>query len=101
MSEKKSFNALISGEQPVLVDFHATWCGPCKTLHPILEDTAKQLGSVVKIIKVDVDKNPSAAAKFQIKGVPTLLLFKKGKLLWRQSGVVPGPQLKQIIQQHI
>ncbi|UCS93873.1 thioredoxin [Echinicola marina] len=101
MAEKKSFDTLIAGDQPVLVDFYATWCGPCKALHPILEDTAKHFGSMVKIIKVDVDKNPAAAQKFQVRGVPTLLLFKNGKMLWRQSGVVPGPQLQQIIQQHV
>lgn len=95
----KSFKDLIGGSQPVLVDFYATWCGPCKTMQPILEDAARQLGDKVKIIKVDVDKNPSAANSYQVKGVPTLILFKNGKILWRQSGVVQAPQLLQIASQ--
>ncbi len=100
MSAKaKSFKELISGSQPVLVDFYATWCGPCKTMQPILEDASRKLGDKVKIIKVDVDKNPAAANSYQVKGVPTLILFKDGKILWRQSGVVQTPQLLQIINQ--
>src|SRR5690554_791359 len=98
MSAKaKSFKDLIAGSQPVLVDFYATWCGPCKTMQPILEDASKQLGGKVKIIKVDVDKNPAAANSYQVKGVPTLILFKDGKILWRQSGVVQASQLLQIV----
>ena len=99
--QAKSFQDLINGEQPVLVDFTATWCGPCKMMHPILEDTARQLGDKVKILKVDVDKNPLAASKFQVRGVPTLILFQQGKILWRQSGVVPAHQLVQTIQTNI
>jgi len=98
MSDKpKSFQELISGDKPVLVDFFATWCGPCKTMQPILEDTAKQLGDKVKILKVDVDKNQAAASKFQVRGVPTLILFQNGKILWRESGVVPAHQLVSTI----
>ena len=93
----KSFRELIGGSQPVLVDFYATWCGPCKTMQPILEDASRQLGDKVKIIKVDVDKNPAAANSYQVKGVPTLILFKDGKILWRQSGVVQASQLLQIV----
>ncbi|HLW19820.1 MAG TPA: thioredoxin [Cyclobacteriaceae bacterium] len=93
----KSFKELIGGSQPVLVDFYATWCGPCKTMQPILEDASRQLGDKVKIIKVDVDKNPAAANSYQVKGVPTLILFKDGKILWRQSGVVQASQLLQIV----
>ncbi len=95
------FNDLINGSQPVLVDFSAEWCGPCKAMAPILKDVKRQLDSQVKIIKVDVDKNPAAAQKFQVRGVPTLVLFKNGKLLWRQSGVVPAQQLVSIIKSHI
>ncbi|MCT4582244.1 MAG: thioredoxin [Flavobacteriales bacterium] len=95
------FNDLINGEQPVLVDFSAEWCGPCKAMAPILKDVKKAMDSSVKIIKVDVDKNPQAAQKFQVRGVPTLILFKAGKLLWRQSGVVPANQLTSIIQNNI
>lgn len=98
-AKAKSFKELISGSQPVLVDFYATWCGPCQAMQPILEDAAKQLGDKVRIIKVDVDKNPAAANSYQVRGVPTLILFKEGKILWRQSGVVQVPQLLQIIQQ--
>lgn len=100
-AQPKTFNELISGEQPVLVDFFATWCGPCKMMQPILEDTAKQLGDKIKIIKVDVDKNPLAASNFQVRGVPTLILFQKGKVLWRESGVVPSHQLIKVVQNNI
>lgn len=100
-AKARSFKDLISGSQPVLVDFYATWCGPCKTMQPILEDAAKQLGDRVKIIKVDVDKNPTAANSYQVKGVPTLILFQSGKILWRQSGVVHSAQLLQVINQAV
>lgn len=100
-TQPKTFQQLIEGEKPVLVDFFATWCGPCKTMQPILEDTSRQLGEKVKIVKVDVDKNPAAASKFQVRGVPTLILFQKGKILWRQSGVVPVHQLVQILNSTI
>lgn len=102
MSTKaKSFKELISGSQPVLVDFYATWCGPCKAMQPILEDASRQLGDKVKIIKVDVDKNPAAANNYQVKGVPTLILFRNGKILWRQSGVVQTSQLLKVINQAV
>lgn len=102
MSAKaKTFQELIDRDQAVLVDFFATWCGPCKMMQPILEDTAKQLGSKVKILKVDVDKNQLAASKFQVRGVPTLILFQKGKILWRDSGVVPAHQLVNALNSNI
>ncbi|MFN3802164.1 thioredoxin [Belliella pelovolcani] len=100
-TQPMTFNELISGDQPVLVDFFATWCGPCQMMQPILQDTAKQVGDKVKIIKVDVDKNPLAASNFQVRGVPTLILFQKGKILWRQSGVVPAHQLVNVINQNL
>jgi thioredoxin 1 len=100
-SKPKSFQELIAGDRPVLVDFYATWCGPCKTMQPILEDVSRQLGDQVKVIKVDVDKNPDAANKYQVRGVPTLILFKKGQSLWRQSGVVPAHQLVNVVKQHV
>jgi thioredoxin 1 len=96
-AKPKSFNELIAGDQPVLVDFYATWCGPCQMMQPILEDTAKQLGERVKIIKIDVDKNPLVASNFQVRGVPTLILFQNGKILWRESGVVPSHQLIKVV----
>lgn len=98
LPKSKTFQELIEGDTLVLVDFFAEWCGPCKMMQPILEDTAKQLGGKVKILKVDVDRNPLAASRFQVRGVPTLVLFSKGEVVWRQSGVVPAHQLLQIIE---
>lgn len=94
------FKELISSELPVLVDFYATWCGPCKMMSPILEDVAVKMKGQVKIVKVDVDKNPNAAEAYQVRGVPTLILFKNGRQVWRQSGVVQANQLIQIINQN-
>jgi thioredoxin 1 len=101
LPKSKTFQELIEGDTPVLVDFFAEWCGPCKMMQPILEDTSKQLGGKVKILKVDVDRNPLAASKFQVRGVPTLILFVKGEVIWRQSGVVPSHQLVQIIESRV
>jgi thioredoxin 1 len=97
---KRSFKDVISSEIPVLVDFYADWCGPCKMLAPILKEVKDELGDTIRVIKIDVDKNQSLAAKYQVRGVPTLLLFKKGKQLWRQSGVVPKKDLVQLLQLH-
>jgi len=94
----KSFSELIQSEKPVLVDFFAEWCGPCKTMSPILSNVKSKLGEDATIIKIDVDKNPQAAAAYQIRGVPTLILFKKGNIVWQQSGVVPERELLQVIQ---
>lgn len=101
MSTAKSFSELIMGETPVLVDFYAVWCGPCQMMQPILQETSQKLGNKVKIVKVDVDKNPMAANKYQVRGVPTLILFHKGKILWRQSGVVPSQQLVRVVDQFV
>ena len=95
-----SFKEIINQNKPVLVDFSATWCGPCKTMIPILKEVKHQLKDKVKIIKIDVDKNQSTAASFKVQGVPTLILFKKGKQVWRQSGVVPVNQLVQLVERH-
>jgi len=96
----KSFNELIRTENMVLVDFFAEWCGPCKMMKPILEELKSMTGDSLKIIKVDVDKSPMVSTDFQIQGVPTLMLFKNGNVVWRQSGVVPANQLMRIVQQH-
>lgn len=95
-----SFSQLISGSKPVLVDFSAEWCGPCKMMAPILKDVAGQLGDSVRILKIDVDKNQQLAAQVGVQGVPTLILYKNGKQVWRQSGVVQANQLAGIIRQH-
>jgi len=97
MAKGKSFSEIINGDQPVLVDFYATWCGPCKMMQPILTETAGKVGTKAKIIKIDIDKNPMAASRFQVKSVPTLVLFQKGKVVWRKSGVVPAHQLVEVI----
>ena len=97
---KSSFNQIINDEKPVLVDFFATWCGPCKALAPILQDVKAELGDAVKIVKIDVDKNQELASRFQVQGVPTLILFKNGNQIWRQSGVVPKHELVQLLRSH-
>ncbi|MEP5611922.1 MAG: thioredoxin [Cyclobacteriaceae bacterium] len=94
------FSELINGEDPVLVDFHAEWCGPCKTMAPILQEVKSDLGGKVRIVKIDIDKNPKTASKFQVQSVPTLILFKGGKQRWRQSGVVPKHALLQVLDQN-
>jgi thioredoxin 1 len=96
----KSFNDLINSDKPVLVDFFAEWCGPCKTMAPILKDTKYQMGEDATIIKVDIDKNQQVAAAYQVRSVPTLILFKQGKVLWKQSGVVPANELVLLFKQH-
>ena len=92
-----TFQEIINQNKPVLVDFFAEWCGPCKMMSPILDDVKKRVGENASIIKIDVDKNPQAAATYQVRGVPTLILFKNGKPIWRQSGVVPANELENLI----
>ena len=96
-----TFKELIQSDKPVLVDFHATWCGPCKMMSPILQDVKHKVGDAVSIIKIDVDKNPQAAQAYQVQGVPTLILFKDGQPVWRQSGVVQAKQLEQILNNNL
>jgi thioredoxin 1 len=96
---KESFGDIIKGDKPVLVDFHAEWCGPCKTMKPVLEELRQMMGDKIRILKIDVDKNPKLSASLNISGVPTLVLYKQGQTLWRQSGVVPAKQLQVIVTQ--
>lgn len=98
--KKESFNDLLNSSTPVLVDFTAAWCAPCRMMKPILEELHQKMGDTIRIIKVDVDKNPQAAMAYNVSGVPTLILFQNGKNLWRQSGVVQTSQLERIIKQY-
>ena len=95
---KSNFNSIITSETPVLIDFFAEWCGPCKTLAPILKQVKDELGDEIKVVKIDVDKNQSLAAQYQVRGVPTMLLFKNGKQVWRQSGVLQKQQIIESIK---
>lgn len=97
---KSNFKAIINSEIPVLVDFFADWCGPCKVLGPVLNQVKEALGDTIKIVKINVDKNELLSAKYQVRGVPTMLLFKNGKQLWRQSGVLQKNEIISIIKQH-
>jgi thioredoxin 1 len=92
------FREIIQSEIPTLVDFYATWCGPCQQMHPILDRLKVKMGNSVRVVKIDVDKNQEVAAKFKIRSVPTLLLFKKGEIVWRQAGGMDAKALEQKIK---
>ncbi len=93
------FQNLINSTQPVLIDFFATWCGPCQTLGPILKDVKAELGEGISIIKIDVDKNQAIASQYQVRGVPTMILFQNGKQLWRQSGVLSKADIVKVVSE--
>lgn len=95
-----TFQDIIDQDKPVLVDFFATWCGPCQTQAPILEELKHCVGDTAAILKIDVDKNPAVAARYQVRGVPTLILFKSGEIRWRQSGVVAGSELERLLREN-
>ena len=93
------FNDAIASNLPTLVDFYATWCGPCQTMHPILDKIKSKEKDKIRILKIDVDKNPAIAEKFKIKGVPTFILFKSGEVVWRKSGIIPFQELSALLKQ--
>ena len=97
------FEELIKGDKPVLVDFFATWCGPCKAMHPILEELKKEMGDQIHVLTIDVDgeANQQFVMSHQIQSVPTLMIFKKGEMVWRQSGVMQSMQLKNVIEKYL
>lgn len=97
----ETFSEIIKNKQPVLVDFHATWCGPCKQMAPELQRFAQNNTGKLRVIKIDIDKNQKAAQQYNIQGVPTLILFKEGKILWRQSGAMSSQQISAGVSPHL
>ena len=99
--KKETFNDIIQGDKPVLIDFFAEWCGPCKLMKPILTELRQRMGDKIRILKVDVDKSPVVSSAFDIQSVPTLMLIRNKDIVWRQAGVVQASQLEQIINQFL
>lgn len=100
-TKRASFSELIKGNTPVLVDFYADWCGPCKMMPPILKEVKKKFGDSLTIIKIDTEKNPDIAIRYNVRGIPNMILFYKGNILWQQAGVMQAPQLESIIKQKL
>lgn len=98
---RKTFQELIESDTPVLVDFYADWCGPCKAMNPIVQDVARQLANKARVVKVDIDKSPAASQQFQVSAVPTFILFKNGKSIWRHSGMLDKNSLLRVIETHL
>lgn len=96
----EKFSDLIASEKPLLVDFYATWCGPCKMMHPVLEDLAKTVGDNARIVKIDIDKNEELARAYNVRSVPTLMIFKNDELKWRTSGVTPAASLEEELKKY-
>lgn len=97
----KSFSDIIRGDTPVLVDFYADWCAPCNMMPPILKELKKRMGDSIHILKIDTEKNPDAAIRYNVRGIPNLVLFKEGKVIWQQAGVIQADQLEQLIRQKL
>lgn len=97
----ESFNNLINGDKPILVDFFATWCGPCKMMHPVLEELSGKYGEIIRIVKIDIDKNQQLAAAYNVRSVPTLMIFDKGELKWRESGARSSAELSSMIDKFV
>ena len=96
-----TFEEIINQDKPVLVDFFATWCGPCKMQTPILDEVKQRLGDQVSIIKIDFDQNQAASAQYQVRSVPTLIIFKSGQIRWRQAGVFPANELERLLKENL
>lgn len=102
MSQKPSFNELIQqSEIPVLVDFWADWCAPCRMMHPVMEQLASELDGKIKVVKINVDKNQAVAQKYGVRSIPTFLLFRKGEVVWKQAGAMPYPQFLEQLKPHV
>jgi len=100
-NKKETFSELIHGNTPVLVDFSAEWCGPCKMMKPVLEELHQRMGDKIRIIKIDIDRSPEVSSLYNVQAVPTLILFQNGNTLWRQPGVIQANQLERVINQYL